>query len=250
MSCRTEEARHEVETWIRMLQERKNWSDDYGRYILRVDRWKRKYFDQYLEDLKQDRSPDLYHFDLLKTEISQVVDALNTAYQDRCALKQRAIVALPHLQSVMVDIAVAFGAAGGYDGLKHLVKSKLNARTRAYSESELTEHAQRALAIRRSLQFRQLKLDGIETVGISEAVARFTAESGERYRVSIKMIGGIAVITRLQRQLRGQPSSDSQELLNRISEAIVLGNVTTIRDRLLPFNGQSGSNNNSTRHRK
>jgi hypothetical protein len=99
----------------------------------------------------------------------------------------------------MVDLAISIAGTGIYEAMRAIAISALTERrqVRIYSKTELAEQAQRLLASRLSLPFGKLTLKRIEISDGQKAVADFIADR-QRYRVSIQMMGGVGVITRLQ----------------------------------------------------
>jgi hypothetical protein len=107
---------------------------------------------------------------------------------------------------LLVDIAVSVASAGVFEGGKYLLRSVASnhraKNERVYSEDELVERSQRALASRLSVQFDQLQLSAIETTPQGEAVADFRMTTNwDLYRVTTQIIDGITVITRLQHEI-------------------------------------------------
>ena len=110
--------------------------------------------------------------------------------------------------SVLSDLAVSLAGAGAYDATRALIsrnKAKRHEEKRSYTEEQLSEFAQRALAQRLSIPFGDLALRSIETGSQRDAVANFVTTSEEKYRVTIEMTEGIAVITRLQHEVKRDP---------------------------------------------
>lgn len=110
------------------------------------------------------------------------------------------------ISPVLVDIAVSVSAAGLFEGGKALAKSVRSKRekrnVRIYTEAELMEHSQRALASRLSVPRADLRLRSIQTTPDGECVADYVLEtSQDRYRVTTTMEQGIALITRLQHEI-------------------------------------------------
>ena len=87
--------------------------------------------------------------------------------------------------------------------IKSLRAKRHGRNEREYTEAELSEYSQRALALRLSLSFDELKLRSIEFTPKGDCVADFrTTTTNERYRVTSTIVDGIATITRLQHEVK------------------------------------------------
>lgn len=104
-----------------------------------------------------------------------------------------------------IDIAVALGATGLYDGIQRLIRKcgqQRTSRGRNFTDVELIEHATRVMARKLGVHSDQLKPSGItRTNDPNICTVDFSGPDGLSSQVEIRIIEGIPVVVRHFRQI-------------------------------------------------
>jgi hypothetical protein len=204
-SCKSEKAQDIMRRAVRELPRSKDFEGKLRViHILKFQLWKRKFHPQewvYLEG----RLSDAKGLGRLTAKIIRAIDAIDSSFGWKKIAIPADEVPPAAMYSVwlatLIEIAINIVAAGIYDLAVYGVKRIRRRPSRTYSESELIEQAQRALANRLSLDFDRLVIRSIEASEPRQAIADFQVKDGDSYQVSIEMINGIAVITRMRHDM-------------------------------------------------